>query len=92
MERYHDSSSSYKGFSLELAYSFRGSVHYHDRKHSSFQADMVLENRLEVLHLDLTAARRNRLFCTGKRFEAHSHSDVLPPTRSHLLIVPLPVG
>ena len=37
---------------LELAYTLRGSVHYHGRKHGSMQADMVLEE-LRVLHLDL---------------------------------------
>jgi hypothetical protein len=43
---------------LGLAYSFRGSVHYHQgRKHGSLQADMVLEE-LRVLQLDLKAARR----------------------------------
>ena len=41
---------------LGLAYSFRGSVHYHHgRKHGNVQADMVLEE-LRVLHLDLKAA------------------------------------
>ena len=37
---------------LELAYSFRGLVHYyHGSKHGSMQADMVLEEP-RVLHLD----------------------------------------
>jgi hypothetical protein len=46
--------------SLELAFSFRGLVHYHHgRVHGSIQADMVLEQKLRALHLDLTAARRN---------------------------------
>jgi len=40
---------------LELAYSFRGSVHYHGGKHGGVQADMVLEKELRVLHLDLKA-------------------------------------
>jgi hypothetical protein len=40
---------------LELAYSLRGSVHYHGRKHGSMQADMVLEEP-RVLPLDLQAA------------------------------------
>ena len=40
---------------LGLAYSFRGSVHYHHGgRHGSVQADMVLEE-LRVLHLDLQA-------------------------------------
>ena len=38
-------------YKLELAYSFRGSVHYlHGGKHGSMQVDMVLEE-LRVLHL-----------------------------------------
>ena len=43
---------------LELAYSLRGSVHYHGRKHGSMQADMVLEQP-RVLHLNPKAARRD---------------------------------
>jgi hypothetical protein len=36
---------------LELAYSFRGSVHYHHgRKYGNLRADMVLEE-LKVLHI-----------------------------------------
>jgi hypothetical protein len=51
---------------LGLAYSFRGSVHYHlGRKHGSIQVDMVLEEQ-RVLHLDLKAARR-RLSSTGSK-------------------------
>ena len=43
---------------LELAYSFRRSVYYHNSgKHGSAQADMVLEE-LRALHLDPKAARR----------------------------------
>ena len=45
---------------MGLAYSFRGSVHYHHgRKHGSIQADMVLEKELRVLHLDLQEAKRD---------------------------------
>jgi hypothetical protein len=36
--------------SLGLAYSFRGSVHYHGEKHGIMQVDMVLEE-LRSLHL-----------------------------------------
>jgi hypothetical protein len=44
---------------LGLAYSFRGSVHYHHgRKHGIRLADMVLEEP-RVLHLDLEATRRD---------------------------------
>jgi hypothetical protein len=43
---------------LRLAYSFRGSIHYHQgRKHGSIQADMVQEE-LRVLYLHLKAASR----------------------------------
>ena len=34
---------------------FQSSVHYHNRKYGSLQADMVLEKELRVLHLDLQA-------------------------------------
>jgi hypothetical protein len=41
-----------ENISLGLAYSFRGSVHYHHGgKHDSMQADTVLE-KLRALHLD----------------------------------------
>jgi hypothetical protein len=41
-----------ENISLGLAYSFRGLVHYHDRKHGSVQAGMVLEKELRVPHLN----------------------------------------
>jgi hypothetical protein len=45
--------------SLELTFSFRGSVHYyHGEKHGITKADMVLEE-LRVLHLDLKATRKS---------------------------------
>jgi hypothetical protein len=45
---------------LELAYNFRGSVHYHHgRKHGTMKADMVLQKELRVLHLDPQAAEGN---------------------------------
>jgi hypothetical protein len=74
---------------LGLAYSLRGSVHYHHSgKNSSVQADILLEKELRVLHLDLKAAEGD---CVP-----HWHSlnigdskltprDTLPPTRPHLL-------
>jgi hypothetical protein len=44
--------------SLELAYRFRGSVHYHHGgKHGSVQADVGLEEP-KVLHFDPKANRR----------------------------------
>ena len=58
---HHDQCNSYKGKHLiRLAYSFRGSVHYHHGgKHGSIQADMMLEKELRVLHIDLWAAEGN---------------------------------
>jgi hypothetical protein len=76
---------------LGLAYKFRDSVIYHHgRKHGSIQAGMVLED-LRVLHLDKAVARRDCLIGSQEDgLKAHPHSDTLPPTRPHLLIVPLP--
>jgi hypothetical protein len=95
-----------KNISLGLAYSFRGSVRYHHGgKHSSMQADMVLEKTREfyiwiLRHPEETvhqAARRRLEFYTRQSLslgdlKAHPHSDTPPPTRPHLLVVPLPVG
>ena len=55
---------------MELAYSFRGLVHYHDGgKHDSMQADMVLEEP-RVLHLDQKAIKRR--LASRMRLEFHS--------------------
>jgi hypothetical protein len=67
---------------LELAYSFKGSVHYyHGGKHGSMQRDRVLEE-LRVLHLDLHVSKG-----TIPHWAATSI-----PKRPHLIIVPLPMG
>ena len=51
---------------MGLTYRFRGSVGYHYvRKHSSTQADMVLEE-LRVLHFDPKASRTT-VFQTARR-------------------------
>jgi hypothetical protein len=74
---------------LGLAYSFRGSVHYHGRKHGRVQTDMMLAKELKVLYLDLKKVRRSQeegLFCNGQS------CNTLPPTEPHLLIVPLPMA
>jgi hypothetical protein len=48
-----------ENISLELAFRFRGSVHYHHGgKHGSMQADMVLAMELRTLLLDPKAVRR----------------------------------
>ena len=44
---------------------------------------MVLKKELRVLHLDPKAGRRRKASKTP-------HSDILPPKRPHLLIMPLP--
>ena len=38
---------------------FRSLVYYHSRKHCSVQANVVLEKKLRVLHLDPQAAEGN---------------------------------
>jgi hypothetical protein len=85
--------------SLGLDYSFRGSVHYHhDRKHGSEQVDMVLEEKLRILHLDLEASRRvlsSRQLGGGSQSpppQRHTSSKKATPTptRLHLLTVLLP--
>jgi hypothetical protein len=74
---------------LGLAFSFRGSVHYHHgRKHDSVQAGMVLEKELRILHPDPKAGRA---WVLGT-LKVCLYNDTLTPTRPHLLIVPLPKG
>ena len=64
-----------ENISLELAYSFRGLLHYHHGRKPSMQADKVLEKELRVLHLDLQAAGE-RLRHTGQTYMRPQH---LPP-------------
>jgi hypothetical protein len=79
---------------MGLAYSFRGSVHYHHGgKHGSVLADMVLE-KLRVLNLDPKAARRRLCLRQSARrlssaligaqalvyLKINLHSDILPST------------
>jgi hypothetical protein len=70
--------------SLELPYSFIGSVHYHDgKKNVSMHADSGAGQSLSIREL-----------------KVHPHSGTLPPTRPHLLhpaspyllIMPLPMS
>ena len=51
--------------------------------------DKVLEKELRALHLDLQAAGRERLWAWNGLFETSKPilSDILPPTRPHLLIL-----
>jgi hypothetical protein len=87
MKRLYDHGNSFKEKYLTGAVlQFRGLVHcLHFRKHSSVQADMVLERELRVLHLNVQAA--------GRRLR-HTFSDkvMLTPIKPHLLILLLPMG
>ena len=59
-KRHHDLGNYYKEniYLIGLAYSFRGSVHYHlGGRHGSMQVDMVLKKELSILHLNLQAAK-----------------------------------
>ena len=59
MKRYHDHSNSSKGHLIGAGLKFLSLVHQHQGgKHSSMQADMMLEEELRLLHLDLHAAGR----------------------------------
>ena len=80
MKRHHDHDNSYKRKHLIGAgLQFRGLVHYHNgRKRGSVQANMVLEKKQLVLHLDPKAVE-GRL----RPFKL-TLSDPLPPTRPHL--------
>ena len=71
---------------LGLAYTFRGSVHYHyGRKHGSMQADMIQEE-LRVLYLDPTTARKGLLpRQLEESLKAHAYSNTLPLTGLYLL-------
>lgn len=54
-------------------------------------------DKLRVLHLDWKAVRRRLCSTLGGAWIQETskpgpHSDTLPPTRPHLLIVPFPMG
>ena len=78
-----------------LAYSFRGSVHYHHGgEHGGAQVDVVLE--LRVLHLDWKAAGSQLTAHWGKleqeRPQSPPHSDTHPSIRPQCLTVSFPLG
>jgi hypothetical protein len=89
MKKHHDQSISYKGQHLI------GAVHYHhSRKHGNFQAGVVLKKGLRVLCLDMKTGWKSVSSAVGRASRpapARLPRDVLPPTRPHLLLVPLPV-
>ena len=90
MKRHHDHGNSYniKKILLGLAYSFRDSVHYHGGKHGCVLEEPRID--LKAAEGGLCAMLRHSLG-TGN-LKALPHSDTLPPSRSHLIIVPLPMG
>jgi hypothetical protein len=60
--------ATHKWKQLVLAYSFKGSAHYHHSgKLGSMQADMMLEYP-EVLHLDLRAAEGDQNSTLGRAY------------------------
>ena len=74
----------------ELAYSFRGSVHYHHgREHGTMQAEVVLE--LRVLHLAgiRKSADSLRGILSRRNLRARPHSDALPPKPYFNKVTPL---
>jgi hypothetical protein len=99
---HHDHSDSCKGkHSIGGGLQFRGLICYpHSWKHGCMQADMVLERYLRVLHPDLQAAGRGCHTRPGLSiwdFEVHpqwhtSSRTTSTPTRTHLLIVPVPMS
>ena len=70
VKRHHYPNNFYKGkHFIGAGLKFRGSAHYqHGRKHSSMQADTVLEKELRVLYVDLQAAKET-VCRTGAQLE-----------------------
>ena len=58
MKRHHDHGTGLQ-FHIDNDLQFIIIMVESRHQHSSIQADMVLEKELKVLHLDLTAGRRN---------------------------------
>lgn len=63
-------------------------------EHSDVQADMMLEQEFNVLHLDPQVTELDcvphRVQLEHKKPQSPPHSDILPPTRPHFLMVPHP--
>lgn len=81
---------------LRLTYTFIGLAHYH---HGSMQADTVLEKETKVLYFDHRQQEKTETlgFAWASEVLKPFLSDPSPkktiptPTRTHLLIVPLPM-
>jgi hypothetical protein len=72
-----------------MTYRFRGSVNYSRQEHGSVQEGMAQEE-LRVLHPHLKVSRSLTFReLRESSLKSHPHSSTLPPTRPHLLIVPL---
>ena len=93
VKRHNDQGNSYKGkhligASLQVQ---RFSPLLSRKAHGIFQAGMALEKELRVLHLvSKGITRRLTSRQLGRVSQSYPHSDTLPPTRPHLLILPLP--
>ena len=75
---------------MELAYNLGGLVHYHHgSEHCSTQADVVLEKQLRVLYPDpqTTGTETLGLARTSETSKPAPSDRLLPPTKSHLLIL-----
>ena len=86
-----------QNISLELAYNFKGLVHFHHGgEHGSTQADMVLEKYFESSTSESVGSRKRKTLGLARAFETlkptlrNSSSNKLapPPTMPHLLIPP----
>jgi hypothetical protein len=92
---HHEQVNSYKGQHLIGAdLQLISLAHYHGAKHGGVQTGMVLEKEVRIPHLDLKAAIRlefhNMWSLNIGDIKAHSHHDIIPLTRPHLLIVSFP--
>ena len=81
VKRHHDQGNSYKakhfiGAGLQVQ---KFSPLSSWQEHGSVQADMVLEKKLRVLHLDLKAARRRLSSTLGRNFSTRRPQN--PPTQ-----------
>jgi hypothetical protein len=91
VKRHHDHGNSYNWatFNRGLVYTFRSSIYCHGGKHNWVQAGIVQE-KLRVLHLVLKANRKRLASRQLGGSQSPPHTDTLPPTRPHLLIIPFP--
>ena len=91
-KRHHDHGNSYKGkHFIGAGLQFQGSVHYHrGGKHSSVQADMVLEKEPRILIRRQVGDTVSSTLDVA--LKAYLYDGALPPTRTHLRILLFLVG